>query len=100
MKMIAIAAMTLLFCGSAHAQVGSSTITRAADDESVEVPGGNMKNGSDTDPNRIICRREKVIGTRLQSKRICATPAQWAQMRADQRAEVERIQKDRPVTGR
>ena len=100
MKLIAIAAAALLCCGPAYAQVGTSSIARAADDQSVAVPSSTEKEGSDADANKIICRREKVIGSRLQSKRICATPAQWAQMRADQRERTEQIQKDRPITGR
>lgn len=102
MKIIAAAAAALLFCGTAHAQIGTSSMSRASDDESVAIPGGDAKNASasDTDPNKIICRREKVVGSRLQAKRICATSAQWAQMRADQRERTEQIQKDRPITGR
>lgn len=51
------------------------------------------------DPNRIICKRDKAIGSRLSSKKMCATAAQWDQMRADNRQAVERAQANRPKSG-
>jgi hypothetical protein len=47
----------------------------------------------DQDPNRVICRSEPVIGSRLQSKRTCLTSSQWAQMERDQRDTVDRVQR-------
>jgi hypothetical protein len=49
-----------------------------------------VKRGSD--PNRVICRTEEVIGSRLASKKTCLTATQWEQLRRDQRDTVERIQ--------
>ncbi|WP_141134018.1 hypothetical protein [Sphingopyxis indica] len=50
----------------------------------------------DGDQNRVICKREKIIGSRLGSKKTCATEAEWAQMRAEQRQATERVQANRP----
>lgn len=55
--------------------------------------------GEGGDQNRIICKRDKVAGSRLNTKKMCATAAQWAQMRADNREAVERAQNNRPRSG-
>lgn len=44
------------------------------------------------DPNRLICRKQAIPGSRIGSKRVCATAAQWAQMKADTRQVTERVQ--------
>jgi len=51
------------------------------------------------DANRIICRREPILGSRLGVNRRCMTAAEWAQVRLDNRHQVERAQKDRPLEG-
>lgn len=45
-----------------------------------------------SDQNKVICRTEEVIGSRLQSTRTCLTKQQWAQRRDEQRRTVQRIQ--------
>ena len=44
------------------------------------------------DPNEVICEKQEVIGSRLQSRRICRTRAQWADVRLQDRQEVEKAQ--------
>lgn len=44
------------------------------------------------DPNERICETVSMIGSRLAKKRICATRAEWAEMRLRDRQEVERVQ--------
>ena len=34
----------------------------------------------DRDPNKIICKREPVIGSRLNAKKKCHTRAEWREM--------------------
>ena len=51
------------------------------------------------DPNRTICRSVAVTGSRLGRQRICQTAAQWAQVRRDNRRNIERAQADRPTAG-
>ncbi len=54
---------------------------------------------TDTSQNRVICKREKVTGSRLGSKKVCKTEAQWNQIRNDERQALERGQANRPVEG-
>ncbi|MDF7775091.1 hypothetical protein P1X14_07525 [Sphingomonas sp. AOB5] len=44
------------------------------------------------DPNRMICRTEDVIGSRLGSRRVCLTASQWEDLRRDTRQTTERVQ--------
>lgn len=44
------------------------------------------------DPNRRICRKQKVIGSRLGQKNVCATAAEWARLRAEEQQATELVQ--------
>ncbi len=59
-------------------------------------PGGK---GDNLDPNKVICRSNEVIGSRLQTARTCLTRAQWKQQEAEQRRTVQRIQDFKPYNG-
>lgn len=85
MKFILIAAAALTLASPACAKDNAPEAASA--DESAQK-------GQDTtpDPNRIICRKQDIPGTRIGSKRVCATAAQWAQIKADTRQVTERVQ--------
>ena len=44
------------------------------------------------DPNEMICKKEEVLGSRLQSRKVCLTRAQWAEQRQLDRQNVEKSQ--------
>ncbi len=44
------------------------------------------------DPNERICETVSMIGSRLAKKRICASRAEWQEMRLRDRQEVDKIQ--------
>ena len=44
------------------------------------------------DPDRIICEKIEQIGSRLATKRICMTAAQWAEKRRMDREDLENVQ--------
>ena len=46
----------------------------------------------DLDPNEVVCKKEDVLGSRLQSRKICRTRAEWAEQRQLDRQNVERSQ--------
>jgi hypothetical protein len=48
------------------------------------------------DPNRVICEREEVIGSRLGGKKICRTAAEWEAARQQARDEIDDWQRRRP----
>ncbi|MEO7366107.1 MAG: hypothetical protein ABIW03_07290 [Sphingomicrobium sp.] len=51
------------------------------------------------DPNQIVCEKQEILGSRLSSRRICHTRAQWADLRLQDRQAIEKIQVNRPLKG-
>ena len=49
------------------------------------------------DPNQIICVSETVTGSRLGTRRVCRTRAEWAEHRAQTRTVIERVQFYKPT---
>jgi hypothetical protein len=45
-----------------------------------------------SDPDRIICEKIEQIGSRLATRRVCMTAAQWAEKRRLDREELQTIQ--------
>jgi hypothetical protein len=52
-----------------------------------------------SDPHKIVCEREDVIGTRLAGKKVCKTVAEWQEERFAQRRTVEDVQRQATSTG-
>jgi hypothetical protein len=50
------------------------------------------KKADDKDPNRIICEKQEELGSRLGSKRVCMTAAEWQQKRLNERQMIDRSQ--------
>ncbi len=50
-------------------------------------------------PDRMICRAEEQIGTRLSKKKVCMTAQQWKEQRRLSRMEIDRNQSNRYVSG-
>ena len=53
-------------------------------------PGPASKKG---DPNEVVCEKIGTIGTRLATKRVCATRAEWAEKRKLDREAVDQAQR-------
>lgn len=47
------------------------------------------------DPNEIVCRKEQVLGSRLETRRVCMTRSEWAEANRVNRGELERAQVQR-----
>jgi hypothetical protein len=45
------------------------------------------------DPNRIVCEKQEVLGSRVATKKICMTAVQWEDRRREDREAVEKGQK-------
>jgi hypothetical protein len=72
-------AMTLL-----AAVTAATTATPAVSKKGDQVMTG--------DPNRVICRSEEMIGSRLRRQKRCMTAQEWADIYFDSRRTVERVQ--------
>ena len=63
------------------------------------------KNGATTEEltvgsnkEKVICKRDKVVGSRLKAERICKTAQEWQRERQLQREYVERGQNQRTAS--
>lgn len=51
------------------------------------------------DPNRVICEKQQVMGSRLASKRVCMTAAEWQAKRLEERLSIDKAQTQRGTSG-
>lgn len=84
--------MTKLLLAAAAAMVCLAAPALAENSE--PVPAAPAK-ASDGELNKVICRRVESIGTRLSSKKVCRTQAQWDAEAAANRQDLERSQTQR-----
>jgi len=61
---------------------------------SVPALAKGARSGS-KDPNEVVCERTEIIGSRLGSKKVCKTRAEWAEQRRIERIEIDRAQTSR-----
>ncbi len=48
--------------------------------------------GDTRDPNEWICERQTIIGTRLNTRRVCATRAEWEEKRRLDKEAIDQAQ--------
>ncbi len=51
------------------------------------------KDKPDPDPNEKVCQTELVVGSRLATRRVCATRAEWAERRRLDREAIDQGQR-------
>jgi hypothetical protein len=78
---------------------GAISLATAAPAPSFAVAPDQAAATSDKDPPegsyKVVCRRLQAIGTRLASKRVCRTKAEWDADAAANRQDLERSQTQR-----
>lgn len=50
--------------------------------------------------NEVVCQKQEVTGSRLGSKRVCKTRAEWADAKLQDRQEISRVQTERGNSGK
>ncbi len=55
--------------------------------------------GKQKDPNEVVCEKQKELGSRVATKRICMTRAEWAEQRRQDRMDLEKTQVQRGMKG-
>lgn len=66
----------------------------AAQTAAASAPAATNQKAS-ANSNEVVCERQKITGSRLGSRRVCMTRAQWADLRLQDRQEIERVQVQR-----
>jgi hypothetical protein len=51
------------------------------------------------DPNEKICEKQSIVGSRLATRRVCATRAEWAEKRRLDREAIDQGQRSPCVKG-
>jgi len=54
------------------------------------TPAANA--GKQLDPNEVICERQQEPGSRLAAAKVCHTRAEWADLKAQDRQDLEKAQ--------
>lgn len=67
--------------------VAQTVPTQAA--QAQEIPSTDK-----SDVNRIVCKKEEKIGTRLGAKKVCLTVKEWQDRASADREETGRVQRD------
>jgi len=57
------------------------------------IAAAEDKKAENKDPNRIICEKQEVLGSRVATKKVCLTAAQWAERKREDREAIEKGQK-------
>lgn len=70
MRIVMIFAVSLAMAGTAHA----------------------AERTKNDDPNRMICEKQEVLGSRLASKRVCKTAAEWEAEKRQNRQSIDKAQ--------
>ena len=47
------------------------------------------------DPNQVVCEKQEVLGSRVATKKVCKTRAEWAEQRRLEKQEIDRAQVNR-----
>jgi len=63
------------------------------------TPAAPTTKADASDPNKVMCRRIETIGTRLDTKRVCRTRAEWEAEHASNRQDLDRAQNMRGARG-
>ena len=82
--MLTIPTRALMALGSSALLIG------AADAQQVKRPA---------DPNQKICQVITPVGSRLTTKKVCATRAEWEERKRQDREATEKAQTQRCLTG-
>jgi hypothetical protein len=63
------------------------------------VPPPSQKQTVDPRLDEVVCQKQEVIGSRLGTKRVCKTRAEWADSKLEDRRAIEKIQTERSMPG-
>lgn len=44
------------------------------------------------DPNEVVCEKQEVLGSRVATKKVCMTRAEWAERKRLERIEIDKAQ--------
>ena len=75
---------------AASAVVATTALAQAPSSDAARIRPSN-------DPNEMICVSERLPDSLFMKRRICRTRAEWAELRAQSRQTIERVQTYKPT---
>lgn len=72
--------------------IGALVISCAATAQPVTPYQRQDASAAKTDDNKIVCKKQETIGTRLGAKKVCLTVSEWAVRAHDDRERTEQVQ--------
>ena len=87
---VAVIAIAGAIMGASAAPVAAQT--------SAQAPPAEAK-GKTADPNKIVCEKQEVLGSRVATRRVCMTRGQWADLKNQDRQEIDKVQTRRGMNG-
>lgn len=77
--------------------VGLSALALVVAPASAQMPSGDQEDTTKNVGEKLICKKEETIGSRLAAKKVCLTAMEWKVLAAENREKTEDIQKDAGV---
>ena len=87
-------AADVVVVGSGIAGLSTASVARTTQPLASQTPKKTL------DLNEMVCEKQTVPGSRLAMRRVCMTRAQWADLKAQDREEVEKVQVRRGMNDR
>lgn len=78
----------------ATAVLGALAVPATAQQPAAATAGQSSSKASDAD--KIVCKREEQIGSRLMSKKVCMTVQEWQARQREDQDSVHKLQQDTP----
>ena len=89
--------LKLIYAATAIGLAAGASVPALAQAQS--TPPASQQQPADPRMNEVVCQKQEVIGSRLATKRVCKTRAEWADARLEDRRAVDKIQTERSMPG-
>ena len=93
MRLLALVALAAMSSGAGATAPPSKESSQSRASEGATEQVVNVRNDE-----TVICRRDKTIGSRIRTERICLTRQQWAERLHEERMKIEQGQAQRTYT--
>jgi invasion protein IalB len=90
--------LKLVYAASAVALTAGASMPALAQAQSSPAVASQQPSGPN--PNEVVCQKQEIIGSRLATKRICKTRAEWADAQMQDKQELNRVQTQRGNSGK
>ena len=91
--------LRLIYFASGIALAASLSASAMAQAQGAAPPAAQPQKPTGAESNEIICQKQEVLGSRLATKRVCKTRAEWADAKLQDRQAVEKVQVQRGMLG-